>query len=238
MRIAFFGGTFDPPHRGHLAIARAAISRLELDRVLVAPVGMQPLKDNESLAPYEARLAMVRLAVQGDPQLVPCSLDAPRPDGQPNYTLDTLAALRQTLAATDKLFCLLGADALFSFRHWHRAAELLLFCDFIVASRPGFPLDRISSLLPNGIKEGGLQEHNAACPNLVRMDLAGPAGNSSSLYLLPGLEEDISATEIRAALADGWETQTVLAPAVAQYIRAHGLYQGSGIRDQGSAPSF
>ena len=135
--------------------------------------------------------------------------------------------LAKTLPATDKLFCLLGADALLSFRLWHGAAELLLVCDFIVASRPGFSLDQISSLLPDGIQLRG-SPHGArpACPNLIRVDLAGPTGRSSSLYLLPGLEEDVSATEIRAALAERWETQTVLAPTVAQYIRAHALYQG------------
>ena len=225
MRIAFFGGSFDPPHLGHIAIARAAIARLSLDRVLVAPVGLQPLKSGEKPTPYEDRLAMVRLAIQPDPRLEACALDGPRADGRPNYTLDTLAELRATLAPDDRLFCLVGADALSSLRHWHRARELLLFCDFIVASRPGIPLDGISSFLPQGIVERGA--HRA--PGLVCIRLAGSEEESSTLYVLPGIEKDISATEIRRALHEGremgWEKQTVLAPAVAHYIETHGLYQ-------------
>ncbi len=232
MRIAFFGGTFDPPHRGHIAIARAAIARLALDRVLLAPAAAQPLKSSNGHSSYQDRLAMVRLAVAGDPRLIPSSLDAPRPDGQPNYTLDTLAEFRRTLAPTDDLFCLLGADAFLSFNRWHRAAELILFCNFIVAARPGFLLEQVSAALPQGVYQQAVRHQ----PEFVRIDLAGASGGSSHLHLLPGLEEDISATEIRAALAEGSETQTVLAPQVAEYIRLRHLYQGSGVRDQEPRP--
>lgn len=225
MRIAFFGGSFDPPHRGHLAIARAAISRLALDRVLMAPVAAQPLKGNGGQASFADRLAMVKLATEGDPRLVASDLDAPRADGQPNYTLDTLAGLRRTLSKDDTLFCLLGADALFSFKHWRRAADLLLFCDFIVAGRPGFALDDIAALLPAGLRQLGRSRQ----PEYIRFDFAGAGGDReerrTSLYLLTGLDEDISATEIRSALAGGSQTQSVLAPGVANYIRDHGLYQ-------------
>jgi nicotinate-nucleotide adenylyltransferase len=77
MRIAFFGGTFDPPHCGHIAIARAAIRRLALDQVLVAPVGTQPLKGGSAHSSFADRLAMVRLAVAGEPGLMASSIDAP-----------------------------------------------------------------------------------------------------------------------------------------------------------------
>ncbi|HEV2275864.1 MAG TPA: nicotinate (nicotinamide) nucleotide adenylyltransferase [Acidobacteriaceae bacterium] len=223
MRIAFFGGTFDPPHRGHIAIAQAAIARLGLDRVLVAPVAAQPLKNESGRSSYQDRLAMVRLAVEGHPRLVASTADAPRPGARPNYTLDTLKEVRGTLAEDDALFCLLGADAILSFRRWHRAAELMLFCDFIVASRPGFSLEQISGMLPEGIHP--LSRHYE--PEFVRIDLAGASGAKSALYLLPGIEEDISATQIRAALAGGAEAQPVLAPGVADYIRAHHLYHSA-----------
>ena len=99
MRIAFFGGTFDPPHCGHIAIARAAITRLALDQVLVAPVGTQPLKGGSAHSSFEDRLAMVRLAVAGEPGLTASDVDAPLPGGQPNYTFDTLQRLRQPAPA-------------------------------------------------------------------------------------------------------------------------------------------
>ena len=97
MRIAFFGGTFDPPHCGHIAIARAAITRLALDQVLVAPVGTQPLKSGVPSSSFEDRLAMVQLAVAGEPGLTASNVDAPLPGGQPNYTFDTLQRLRSQL---------------------------------------------------------------------------------------------------------------------------------------------
>jgi nicotinate-nucleotide adenylyltransferase len=226
MRIAFFGGTFDPPHRGHMAIARAAIERLAIDRVLVAPVAAQPLKGTAGQASFSDRLAMVKLAVADDPRLIPCDADTARPDGQPNYTIDTLTDLKRSLAINDTLFCLAGADAFLSLKRWRRPRELLLFCDFIVASRPGFSLAQIAEALPPGIEIRGQERR----PEWTRLEL-GPAlaensgRRTSGIFLLPDLEEDISSTEIRAAMANGWETQTILEPAVAQYIRAHRLYR-------------
>ena len=226
MRIALFGGSFDPPHRGHIAIARAALTRLGLDQVLVAPVATQPLKAGNANSSFADRLAMVRLAVAGIPGLTASSVDAPLPGGQPNYTFDTLQRLRQ-LYPGDHLFCLLGADSFFTLRHWHRCAELLLFCDFIVAGRPGFSLREINAALPSGVENTAEQSGSG----FTRYTLAGPSGQSSELFLLPDLDQDISATEIRAALAEGSELQTVLAPAVAGYIRAHALYRPESARD-------
>jgi nicotinate-nucleotide adenylyltransferase len=219
MRIAFFGGTFDPPHRGHIAIARAAMTRLALDQVLVAPVGTQPLKGAHSS--FEDRLAMVRLAVAGEPGLVASSVDAPLPGGQPNYTFATLQRLQLRLQPSDQLFCLLGADSFHTLKRWHQCAELLLFCDFIVAGRPGFSLQQVNDALPEGVENAGEYREDA----FTRFVLGGPSGRQSTLFLLPDLDQDISATEIRAALAGGSEQQTVLAPAVAEYIRCHALYR-------------
>jgi nicotinate-nucleotide adenylyltransferase len=221
MRIAFFGGTFDPPHRGHIAIARAAITRLGLDQVLVAPVATQPLKGSYGHSSFEDRLAMVRLAVAGEPGLMASDVDAPIPGGRPNYTFETLQRLRKQLQPTDELFCLVGADSFLTLKGWHRCAELLLFCDFIVAGRPGFSLDQINGVLPNGVENAG--EVREA--GFSRFTLVGSSGQSAELFLLPDLDQNISATEIRAALAEGSEPQTVLAPGVAEYIRSHALYR-------------
>jgi nicotinate-nucleotide adenylyltransferase len=221
MRIAFFGGTFDPPHRGHIAIARAAITRLALDQVLVAPVATQPLKGGSGHSSFADRLAMVRLAVAGEPGLTASNVDAPLPGGRPNYTFDTLQRLRNHLQPADELFCLLGADSFLTVKRWHNCAELLLFCDFIVAGRPGFSLQQINAALPKGVQNTG--ESREA--GFTRFRLAGPSGQSTELFLLSDMDQDISATEIRAALAGGSEQQTVLAPAVANYIGSHGLYR-------------
>jgi nicotinate-nucleotide adenylyltransferase len=221
MRIAFFGGTFDPPHCGHIAIARAAIERLALDQVLVAPVGTQPLKGGSAHSSFEDRMAMVRLAVAAEPKLIASDLDAPLPGGQPNFTFDTLQRLLRRLQPSDMLFCLLGADSFLTLKRWHRCAGLLLLCDFIVAGRPGFSLRQINSALPDGVRNTG--EHREAA--YTRFSLSGPSGENSAIFLLPDLDQDISATEIRAALAEGSEQQTLLVPAVAAYIRTHSLYR-------------
>jgi nicotinate-nucleotide adenylyltransferase len=223
MRIAFFGGTFDPPHRGHIAIARAAITRLALDQVLVAPVATQPLKGGSGHSSFEDRLAMVRLAVAGEPGLTASDVDAPLPGGRPNYTFDTLQRLRNQLQPTDELFFLLGADSFLTLRRWHHCAQLLLFCDFIVAGRPGFSLEQINAALPKGVQNTG--ETREA--GFTSFTLVGRSGQSAKLFLLPDLDQDISATEIRAALAEGSELETVLAPSVAEYIRSHGLYRAA-----------
>jgi nicotinate-nucleotide adenylyltransferase len=225
MRIAFFGGTFDPPHCGHIAIARAAIDRLGLDQVLVAPVGAQPLKGGSGHSSFEDRLAMVELAVAGEPGLLASNIDAPLAGGQPNYTFDTLQRLRSRLQPADVLFFLLGADSFLTLRQWHQSTELVLFCDFIVAGRPGFSLEQINAALPEGVNNTGVQPE----AGFTRFTLSGPSGRSTGLFVLPDLDQDISATEIRAALAEGSEQQTVLAPPVAEYIRSHSLYRPVGI---------
>jgi nicotinate-nucleotide adenylyltransferase len=221
MRIAFFGGTFDPPHLGHIAIALAASARLALDQVLVAPVATQPLKTSSDHADFADRLAMVRLAVAHQPGLVASDVDAALPNGEPNYTFDTLQRLRRQLQTDDELFCLVGADSFLTLKRWHQCTELLLFCDFIVAGRPGFSLQQFQESLPPGVRN--TQEDREA--TFTRYTLAGPGGRNSRLYLLSDLNQDISATEIRAALAEGVAQQTVLDPAVASYIHSHRLYQ-------------
>lgn len=218
MRIAFFGGSFDPPHRGHVAIATAAADRLGLDEVLVAPTASQPLKRGRATAGYADRLALVRLACAADARLVPSELDAARADGRHNYTYDTLLALKGSLDAHTKLFCLLGADSFHTLKHWHRAAELLLLCDFVVATRPGYDLDDLHSRLPEGVAIAGRVDGG----DVVEVKLG-----ASTLYLLRDLEEDVSATVLREALADGDTAMSdaMLPPLVAEYIRDHGLYR-------------
>jgi nicotinate-nucleotide adenylyltransferase len=229
MRIAFFGGTFDPPHRGHVAIANAAADRLALDRVLVAPVGRQPLKDGSSLASYDDRLAMVELAFAEDSRpghstFEASRLDAPRPDGQYNYTYETLAQLKSQLHPHSQLFCLLGADSFHTLAHWHRAAELVLLANFIIATRPGYALQELGSRLPDGVKV--LSEIRQ--PGTVEVQLARTSTPDlhSTLYVMTDLKENISATALRQALASG-DTAAfgeMLTPGVTDYICKHHLY--------------
>src|ERR1700729_697353 len=125
-RVAFFGGSFDPPHFGHVAIARAAQQALHLDRVLFAPVGRQPLKPTGSSASFDDRVAMTRLAIASHPGFEISLLDAPSdtPNYTPNYTADTLGKLRNSLPPDTELFLLLGADSFRTLYQWRRATEI------------------------------------------------------------------------------------------------------------------
>jgi nicotinate-nucleotide adenylyltransferase len=229
-RVAFFGGSFDPPHLGHLAVARAARSALSLDRVLFAPVGSQPLKPLGSTATFEDRVAMTELAIAGEPGFGISLLDAPDPAGAPNYTLHTLRKLQAEMPGTS-LFCLVGADSFLSLHHWYGAAEVPFVASIVVASRPGQKLGDLAASIPAGLT---LEPSQLPIPSadtgteLASYTLGNRQGHSAVLYVLAGLDVEISATDIRAQIKTGSPPDPVrplISPAVIRYIREHGLYQ-------------
>jgi nicotinate-nucleotide adenylyltransferase len=243
-RVAFFGGSFDPPHLGHLAVARAAREALDLETVLFAPVGTQPLKPVGSTASFDDRVAMTELAISGETGFAISLADAPRDSGDPNYTLETLIDVRKELPPDWTLFCLMGADAFVGLRNWHRAIEIPFVAPLIVASRPGESLSDLTALLPPGLTLGHLEHPDRAEGNTGKSgiearcySLFGEAGSVAGLctplYLLPGLYVEISASQIRAmartqsGLADGCgaASQELLPDAVFDYMRTHNLYR-------------
>jgi nicotinate-nucleotide adenylyltransferase len=231
-RIAFFGGSFDPPHCGHLAVARAARDAFRLDTVLFAPVGAQPLKPEGSSASFEERVAMTRLAIEGERGFAVSLADAPKASGKrgpaPNYTIDTLECLRGERGHDCTMYCLMGADSFFGLRRWHRAAELPFVSPLIVASRPGQPLERLQEALPTGLALEPAPEGNRNETGVeVRAYFVVNAGGARApFYLLPGLDVEISATKIRNNLRGGAAAEKALVPEpVAEYIRSHGLYR-------------
>lgn len=238
-RIAFFGGSFDPPHLGHLAVARAAREALRLDRVLFAPVGTQPLKPVGSTGGFEDRVAMTELAIAGEAGFAISLADAPKPSGAPNYTLETLNNLRRQLPPDCQLYCLMGADSFVGLRLWHRAAEIPFVAPLIVASRPGQPLADLKALLPPGLMmEPSASPDIAECNIEVRCyslvsEAVDRSGQRAPFYLMPGLDVEISASRIREVArtqfrsADGSQVagQELLPVAVLDYIQSHGLYR-------------
>lgn len=145
MRIGWFGGSFDPPHRGHLAVAAAAAEAFGLARVLFAPVGKQPLKTAGSEAAFADRVAMVRLLCAGDRRFAVSELDGPREDGLPNYTVDALRRLR-TEEPEGEVFGLLGVDAFGQMRRWREPEALRELAEWIVVTRPGY-----EAAVPEGV---------------------------------------------------------------------------------------
>jgi len=201
MRIAFFGGTFDPVHRGHLGVARAALEEFALDRVLFAPVGRQPLKEKTAEAPFADRVAMVSLAcseVEPAGTMVLSEIDAPKPGGQPNYTVDTLAELHREHPEAE-LYAIAGADSFLTVRSWREPNRLLELARWIVVSRPGFDLSQLASL-----------------------DLRPE--QQARVHLLDSVHQDVSASELRRRLRAGEACEDWLPERVLGYIRERGLY--------------
>ena len=201
MRIALFGGTFDPPHRGHLAVAAAAADAFQLDRILFAPAGRQPRKPEDQPTPFADRLAMTSLACAQDPRFQPSTVDAPHFDGAPNYTVDALQTLsHENPHAT--LFNLVGADSFLDLPRWREPSRLLELAQWIVVSRPGFSLDDLSGL--------NLTPHQR-----------------SRVHPLQTVHEDIAATELRHRLEAGDPCAGLIPPEILAYIRTHRLYRES-----------
>lgn len=228
-RVAFFGGSFDPPHLGHLAVARAGRDALRLDTVLFAPVGAQPLKPQGSTAPFEDRVAMTTLAIAGERGFALSQIDAPNAEGKPNYTLHTLQRL-QTEMPDAVLFCLMGADSFAGLRKWYRAPEIPYVAALVVASRPGENLGNLAGSLPASLalEPAGHPLWQPADPaiELRCYSLRDDSGRTAAFYLLPGLDVEISASDIRKHIRTGEREALglLVPPAVAEYIRAHQLY--------------
>lgn len=226
MKIGYFGGTFDPVHNGHLALAREVLRACALDQIIFVPTDVPPHKRAASVTPYIHRYTMVALALaeSGERRFAPSLLEQPAAGKRrPRYSLNTVRALRRNLHATDKLFFVVGSDAFSDIAHWHRPVELLRSCEFIVASRPGFPLERVVDALPGPLRPRMLVQRaprrRASQPTLL---LPGV-----TIHLVESVHHPASATVIRAAIGKHQSTWRRMLPrSVAQYIQTMRLYEG------------
>src|SRR5271155_4792984 len=215
MNIGLFGGSFDPIHRGHVALAQAAASRYSLRQVLFVPANVPPHKQKHPLTAFIHRYAMVALATQDEREFVPSLLEAPalataevRSAGQPgaassahgvNYSIDTVRRLKKSLKKSDRLFFLIGIDAFRDVAKWRESRALLAECDFIVASRPGYSLRDVAESLPEDLRPAAAVTrpfHKQPATG----DLVLPG---VTLHLLEGVQQSVSATAIREAAAQG-----------------------------------
>jgi len=237
MNVGFFGGTFDPVHRGHVALADAAAQTYQLGRVLFVPANIPPHKEKQPPCSYFHRYAMLVLATASEKKFVPSLLEAPevdlaplpkkRGDGaaslRPNYSIDTLRRFRRSLRKSDRLFFLIGIDAFRDIAKWHEAEALFAECEFIVASRPGYSLADVANALPEKLRPAPAVtkpfQRQAAKGDLI---LPG-----ASVHLLEGVHQDISATTIREHASKGKPLGRFLDPTVAEYIRKTGLYRSA-----------
>jgi nicotinate-nucleotide adenylyltransferase len=240
MNIGLFGGSFDPIHRGHLALAQAAAARYSLRQVLFVPANVPPHKQKQPLTPFIHRYAMVALATQVERGFVPSLLEAPELSAaelpsagrskagvaaldRANYSIETVRRLKKTLKKSDRLFFLIGIDAFRDIAKWREARALLGECDFVVASRPGYSLRDVAESLPEDLRPPAAVTRPFH-KQPARGDLVLPG---VTLHLLEGVHQSVSATAIREAAAAGKPLARWLDPQVADYVRKQGLYRAA-----------
>jgi nicotinate-nucleotide adenylyltransferase len=197
--VGVFGGTFDPPHLGHLAAAQEALEMCGLRRVLFVPSERNPLKLSEQASPTEHRLAMTALAIAGDPRFELSHADIGG-DG-PSFTVDLLARLKRQLGAGTDLAFVSGMDILHELHRWREPERMLELARLIVISRPGQ-----QQLRPEEVDE--------RVPG---------ASRRITVVETPGVA--ISSTELRTRAAAGRSIRYLVPDGVAAYIREHGLYR-------------
>lgn len=217
-RIGLLGGTFNPIHNAHLAIARQAREMLELDRVVMIPSGDPPHKPSNGLASAKDRYEMVRLALASDPHLAMSDVELRR-SGK-SYSIDTVRRLQQEYGNETRLHFLIGLDAFLEFETWREPETLLTLCSFVVLSRPGLSFQALSTLpLIPRLPQASLMDLDQG--RTVRLDV--PIG-LQSLICLRVAPSTASASDIRARIARGASTANLLPPAVESYILQHHIY--------------
>jgi len=229
MNVGLFSGTFDPIHRGHLALAQAAKERFSLGRIYFVPTGNPPHKKQPTAA-FADRYAMTVLATMAEKTFVPSLLEAPGPltSGKKgaaapdvNYSIDTVQRLKQTLKKADRLFFLIGVDAFNDIAKWHQAEALFRECPFIVASRPGYSLADVANALPEKLRpKAAVTKPFVKQP--AKGDLVLPG---VTVHILDGVQQNVSATAIREAVSGKRSLGKLVDPGVGEYIRKMGLYQ-------------
>ena len=193
--IGILGGTFNPPHRGHLALAMHAKAELGLERVLLMPAYSAPHKGDEEDPGPRRRLEMCRLAVGGEPGLEACGLEIER--GGPSYTVDTLRAIHASDPEAELTF-IVGADMARTLAAWREPRALVELARLAVAER----------------EEAGRGEVLEALDQLgARVTFLG----------MPTIE--VSSSQVRARVRNGEPIEDLVTPEVAEYIAEHGLYR-------------
>ena len=220
VNIALFGGTFDPIHVGHIRAAHAAARRFHLDRIFFVPSGVPPHKPNGEVTPFPHRFAMVALAVRGQRKFVPSLLEAPRPDGWPNYAVETVSAARSMLGPKDRLYFILGIDSFLDLPNWKHYQRLSELTDFVVAARPGFGSGELLAAIGNG--------HSGTVLSKTGSSLRLPSG--AGVHVLSGLRSPVASRDIRQAAAAGRSLAGLVPPLVEEYIAKEDLYRAARAR--------
>jgi len=209
-RIGVLGGTFDPPHLGHLRVAEVVRDALRLEKVLFVPASTPPHKASPPATEANHRLGMLERSLSGEPFFEVSRLELDR--GGRSYTIDTLEAF--AAGSTDsRFFFVTGTDAFSEIRTWKRWRELLTEHWFVVHERPGFPIGPVQGVIPEEIDSRILEESELE------------PGNEPRVLFLRRPMLNISSTEIRRSVRENRSVRFLVPDAVAAYIRENRLYR-------------
>ena len=214
--IGLYGGSFDPIHVGHLAVARAAQRRFHLDEIHFIVAGRAPHKRKQDAAPFPHRFAMVALACAGDAHFLPSLVEAGADfSGQHvHYSIDTVRHFRHRLHhAGDRIFFILGVDSFLEIPMWRDYEALLGVCDFVVASRPGFRMEPLRLVIP---------------PDMIRPTAARSTRvihlRKTDVHLLDTVRSHVSSSEVRRRRHRHQSIHGLVPVRVEDYILRQGLY--------------
>jgi nicotinate-nucleotide adenylyltransferase len=219
-RIAIYGGTFDPVHVGHAAVARTLLQLFGLDEVLFVPAYVAPHKRDRKVSPAFDRHAMLVLATQGEESFRVSTVELSAPEKP--YTVETLTRFCVTLGEKARLFFVMGADSWEEITTWREWERVLALTDQLVVTRPGYEL-------PTGHVTEAVRERvvdvRGATRTRVEDELKKDEG--ARVYLTDAANVRAAATDVRGAVARGeWDAlNELVVPAVAEYIRKYGLYR-------------
>lgn len=218
--LALFGGTFDPIHSGHIAVARAARRRFHLDAIHFLPAGRPPHKRDQELAAYPHRYAMVALACAGRREFVPSTYEAGTDflAHQTFYSVDVVRHYRRQLLPHERLWFILGADAFLDLPNWREPEVLLDSCNFIVASRPGIDLARLRRAIPARLFAAHAPGRHPRASKTIAL-------RNTTVHLLGSVSVPVSSTEIRHRVASGRSIRGLVPKAVEDYIWKSALYR-------------
>jgi nicotinate-nucleotide adenylyltransferase len=215
--IALFGGSFDPIHTGHVAVAQAAARRFRLDAVHFIASGRPPHKTKAHLTPFIHRFTMVALACADHPEFLPSLAEAGLEGGSERlfYSIDTVRQFRRHASQpNEQLYFIVGADAFLEIPTWKSYEALLDSCDFIVAHRPGFRLDVLRLVIPPEL----LARRPSQQPQTIAL-------RRTAVHLLPTVSSEVSSTEIRRRIRHGQSIHGLVPPRVEEYIVKQALYR-------------
>jgi len=222
-RIALYGGTFDPVHLGHLAIARRVCELFEIDQVLFVPAQVAPHKVGRDVTPAIHRYAMLSLATQHDERLLVSTFELE--SSQPGYTVDTLDHFKKLLPQSE-LFFIMGADSWAEISTWRDWQRLLTMANHIVVTRPGYELGVPNEELRDRLIDVRLSDQDKQQPGIDKQLLASGPGK---IFLTDAVMKDVSATEVRrvASIGEHEELAKLVPEAVSEYIGKYGIYRKS-----------